>query len=245
MKSEYLVFLLSAPLASFGGFSGHERRGSGTFPLRSAILGLIGAALGIDRVDKVAQAQLRKYSVAVQPLKNSEPLRDYHTVQTVPTPKVKQPGTRKIALEQGGRELNTIITLRDYRCDVLIGVAIWGSGAWQLEQVADCLRRPAFPLYLGRKSCPLALPVNPAIIVAEEPVEALSQVEIPEILSCENQSLPDRTQMTVYSDPVDCGAIPPMSEQLPSEPIDRQDWTFENTSIWHLTEGWHQKGKQA
>ena len=36
-----------------------------------------------------------------------------------------------------------------------------------------------FILYLGRKSCPLAFPVVPKIVLAENPAKALEQVELP------------------------------------------------------------------
>ena len=126
---EHLVFLLSAPMASFGSYAGHERRGSGLVPMRSAILGLVGAAIGIDRTDVEGQADLRAYSVAVQAFQSSTPLRDYHTVQTVPTAKARRPASRRQALERAGRVSNTVITMRDYRCDVLFGATPLGYGA--------------------------------------------------------------------------------------------------------------------
>ena len=208
---EHLVLLLAAPLASFGGYAGHERRGSGPVPMRSAVLGLMGAALGIDRSDTERQAALRAYSVAVQSFHRSTPLRDYHTVQTVPTAKVKRPATRRRALARAGRDANTVITIRDYRCDVLIGVAIWGDGRWALGDLADRLKRPRFPLYLGRKSCPLASPLNPKVVMEEGPVEALARVEIPEWLRPDGWSEQDRSRFLVHSDPVDGFGPPPSS----------------------------------
>ncbi len=231
---EHLVFLLSAPLASFGGYAGHERRGSGTVPIRSAVLGLVGAALGIDRKDSEGQAALRAYSVAVQSFQASTPLRDYHTVQTVPTAKVKRPATRNRALARIGRDANTVITVRDYRCDVLIGVALWGEGRWALEDLAAHLRRPRFPLYLGRKSCPLASPLNPDFVTAESPVEALAGIEIPEWLCSVGWSERDRSRHLVHSDPVDGFGPPPPHERVPGEPLDRQAWTFGECTVWHL-----------
>ena len=231
---EHLVLLLAAPLASFGGYAGHERRGSGPVPMRSAVLGLMGAALGIDRTDAERQAALRAYSVAVQSFHRSTPLRDYHTVQTVPTAKVKRPATRRRALARAGRDANTVITIRDYRCDVLIGVAIWGDGRWALGDLADRLKRPRFPLYLGRKSCPLANPLNPRVVMEEGPVEALARIEIPEWLRPDGWSEQDRSRFLVHSDPVDGFGPPPSSERVPGEPLDRRHWTFGECTVWHL-----------
>ena len=46
---EYLVFQLYAPLASWGEEASGEIRHSATVPTRSALLGLLAAALGIRR----------------------------------------------------------------------------------------------------------------------------------------------------------------------------------------------------
>ena len=240
---EHLVFLLSAPLASFGSYAGHERRGSELVPMRSAILGLVGAALGIDRTDTESQAALRAYLVAVQPFCPSVPLRDYHTVQTVPTARARRPATRRHALARVGRDANTVITIRDYRCDVLVGVALWGEGQWTLDELDAHLRRPRFLLYLGRKSCPLASPLNPDVVRAAGPVEALARIVIPEWLRPEEWSEQDRARHTVYSDPVDGHGRPPSSEQAPGEPLDRQAWTFGQCTVWHLGDHGSEQGQ--
>ena len=232
---EHLVFLLSAPMASFGSYAGHERRGSEVVPMRSAVLGLVGAALGIDRADAEGQVALRAYSVAVQSFQRSAPLRDYHTVQTIPTAKAKRPATRRHALARVGRDVNTVITVRDYRSDVLIGVALWGDGRWTLGDLSGHLRRPKFPLHLGRKSCPLASPLQPEVVKASGPVEALASIEIPEWLCSGRWLEPDRSRHPVYSDPVEGLGHPPSSEQVvPGEPLDRQAWTFGECTVWHL-----------
>ena len=234
---EHLVFLLSAPMASFGGYAGHERRGTGIVPLRSAVLGLVGAALGIDRADGSSQSALQAYSVAVQAFQASTPLRDFHTAQSVPTAKAKRPVSRKQALDRAGRNSNTIITIRDYRCDALIGATLWGEGRWTLIELSARLRLPRFPLYIGRKSCPLASPVNPGVLLAENPAEALAQIKIPEWLRRADWSERERARNPVYSDPVEGLAAPRMIERAPSEPIDRQAWTFAERDVWMLSAG--------
>ena len=231
---DHLVFLLAAPLASFGSYAGHERRGSELTPLRSAVLGLIGAALGISRADGEGQSALRKYSVAVQSFQETTPLRDFHTVQTVPTAKVRRPDSRSEALRRVGDKVNTVITVRDYRCDVLIGVALWGNGKWSLELIAESLRRPKFPIYLGRKSCPPSSPLNPQIVNQAGPVEALACIEVPEWLGSGDTTVQGRARFPVHSDPVADHDQPPHSEKVPGEPLDRTTWTFGQHEVWHL-----------
>ena len=216
-------------MGAFGTYAGHERRGSDLVPPRSAILGLLGAALGIERTDAGGQAALRRYRVAVRPLTESAPLRDYHTVQTVPA-KIRRPMDRRAAIEAIGRKINTTITIRDYRTDVAIAVALWGEHLnWSLAQVASALRRPVFTLYLGRKSCPPSAPLNPCIVTAPDPLDALRSVSPPDWLRGLNVG-------TVTCDPFP-GGSPDRIEWAPVEPLDRTVWHFGRSEVWHFDRG--------
>ena len=133
------------------------------------ILGLLAAALGVERDDHDAWEALRGYRTATRLLTDSAPLRDYHTVQTVPQ-KIRRPDGRPAALEAVGRDVHTLVTVRDYRTDVAVAVAVWAETArWPLPQLAEALRTPAFVLYLGRKSCPPAAPLGPEVVQAPGP----------------------------------------------------------------------------
>ena len=223
---EYLVFDLSAPMGAFGSYAGHERRGSEIMPPRSAVLGLLGAALGIERVDHDGQAALRRYRAAVRLLAHSAPLRDYHTVQTVPA-KIKRPNGRRAAVEAIGRDINTSITVRDYRTDVAFAVAVWSVDApWPLSQVKDALLRPAFVLYLGRKSCPPAAPLGARIVSGSDPVAVLRGISMPEWL---RRGMPGG----IASDPFPDGS-PDWTELAPAEPLDRSLWHFGQREVWHF-----------
>ena len=57
--TDYLIFRLYAPLASWGEAAVGETRPTATYPGKGAVLGLLGAALGIRRDDDAGQAQLR------------------------------------------------------------------------------------------------------------------------------------------------------------------------------------------
>ena len=223
---DHLVFCLCAPMAAFGTYAGHERRGSDSVPTRSAILGLIGAALGIPRTDSNGQNALRNFHVALQPLTESTPLRDYHTVQTIPQ-KFKRPASRRDAIKAAGRAINTTITIRDYRTDVAVAIAIWAEvAAWSLAQVADALRTPAFVLYAGRKSCPLSAPLAPEMIRALDPPAALRAFSVPDWL-------PGDVRGPITCDPFD-GGTPDRIEFGPVEPIDRTLWHFAQGEVWHF-----------
>src|SRR5690625_1231695 len=147
--ADYLVFTLAATLASMGDLAGHERRPTWGWPGRSAILGMLAAAQGIRRDDLERLKALGASQMAVAIFDEGTPLRDYHTVQTVPTAAVKNPNSRAAALRRAGLKVNTAISLRDYRQSPLFGVAVWGS---TLRPLLDALLRPHFVIYLGRKA---------------------------------------------------------------------------------------------
>lgn len=186
------MFQLTATLAAMGEFAGHERRGSLTWPGRSAILGLLGAALGRRREDDVADLNALRMAVAV--FETGESLRDYHTVQTIPSAVAKRPQSRPEALRIAGGRANTTITLRDYRVGVFYGVAVWGGDLAALEAA---LKAPVFTLYLGRKSCPLAAPLDPRVVEADTPEAALAALRLPDwwrgaaagVMACDDHPL--------------------------------------------------------
>ncbi|MBS0126540.1 type I-E CRISPR-associated protein Cas5/CasD [Aestuariicoccus sp. KMU-90] len=157
-----------------GELAGHERRGSLVWPARSAIIGIMGAALGIRRDGDFTALDSLEISVAV--FDAGVPLRDYHTVETVPSAAAKAPNSRPEALRIAGTRKNTTITLRDYRTDCLYGIAVRGEG---LTGIATALRAPCFTLYLGRKSCPLSAPTAAKVVEARTCEDALASLELP------------------------------------------------------------------
>lgn len=207
----YLVFTLSATLSAMGDLAGHERRGSLAWPGRSAVLGLLGAALGSKRDGDFAALDALRTAVAV--FNDGVPLRDYHTVQTVPTAAAKRPNSRPQALRAGGLKVNTTITLRDYRVGALFGVALWGG---PLEAVRDALNTPRYTLYLGRKACPLSAPPGAQIVDAEGPEQALESLVLP-------PWTPNRVARALF---IDAESGDTHVETRHDQPLDRQSWHF-------------------
>lgn len=212
--TEFVVFTLVAPMGSFGGLAGHERRGSHGWPGRSALLGLMGAALGVRRDDQAGQAGLDHWQTAVAVLNDGPPLQDFHTVQAVPSANIKRPATRRDALNALRANDNAVITRRDYRMDCAFGVAVWG-GADPAALVA-ALERPQFTPYLGRKSCPLSAPMAPRLVQAEDEETALTAVQLPDYL-------PPLRPLRIISDRPHQDA---RTEYLWDQPLDRGSWHF-------------------
>lgn len=172
----YLTATLYAPLASFGDIAvGGERR-SGRRPTRSALLGLVGAALGIEREDGARQRQLAdSYGIAVQMLAVGKPLLDYHTAQ-VPHGRTGRGGaTRREEIGGDKHALNTILSSRGYRMDsfAIFALTERENAVAPLDLVREKMQRPHFVLSAGRKSCSLALPLGPRLGVHANVVDAL------------------------------------------------------------------------
>ena len=173
----FLTFALVAPIASFGAIAVGERRPSWDRPARSAILGLVGACLGVEREDDAGQADLAShYGVAVLCYAPGRLLADYHTAQVPPTRGKRRFSTR--AAELTAPDLATILSRRDYRTGAWHLAALWAcvpTPRWALPDVAAAMRTPVFAPYLGRKSCPLGLPLAPEMVEASGPANALAQ----------------------------------------------------------------------
>lgn len=163
---DFLVFQLYGALAAWGDIAVGEHRPSLGHPTKSAITGLLAAALGIDRTKDEQHLQLgQQYGIAVCVRVPGELLRDYHTVQ-VPGGK-RDYATRRDELLLDKLNLNTILSQRDYRTDALYQVAVWccsDNPPYSLDVLRDRLLAPTFTLYLGRKSCPASLPLHPVMI---------------------------------------------------------------------------------
>ena len=161
--SNFLIFQLYGAMASWGDIAVGEYRPSRRHPSKSAIIGMIGAALGVDRENDALHKELTKrYCIAVSVRAFSELMRDYHTTQ-VPRGNRKY-ATRRYELAQDN--LKTILSQRDYITDAYYLVAIWTlnhTAPYTLHDLQKALQEPKFNLYLGRKSCPLSMPLHPII----------------------------------------------------------------------------------
>ena len=216
---DHLVFTLTANLAAMGDLAGHERRGTLTWPGRSALLGLLGAALGVQRDGDFVALDALHLAVAV--FDAGQPLRDYHTVETVPTAAAKRPQSRPEAMATATKlRTNTTITLRDYRMTPLYGVALWGG---ELTALRAALEEPGFTLYLGRKSCPLAAPVGARIVQADGPETALGSLQLPPW----RPGLVAKTLILDAADAPDAGH----TEQRHDQPLDRAKWHFSSRQV--------------
>lgn len=233
----HLTFALHAPIASFGALAVGERRTGWDRPARSAVLGLVGACLGLEREDDTAQAALAQgYGIALLCHAPGALLTDYHTVQVPPSRRGRRFHTR--AEELRADDLATVLTRRDYRVGAWHLAALWARSdapRWPLAAIADAMERPVYLPYLGRKSCPLGLMLAPQIIEAPDPATALLERQRtgPEATAPGLEALraahPAQTPVIVM-DASDVAPDDPRAlriEQRRDQPRSRRRWQFD------------------
>ena len=138
--SKVLVLRMAGPMQSWGSSSRFTRRSTEAFPTKSGILGLLAAAQGRRRTDPIEDlAQLR---VAVRVDQRGELLRDFHTAHR---------GSESMPLSE-----------RYYRADAAFAGFVEGPNDL-IDGLSQAILRPAFPLYLGRRSCPPTMPLRLAV----------------------------------------------------------------------------------
>lgn len=163
----YLLFRLYGHMASWGEIAVGETRHSANYPGKSAIIGLLAAALGIKRSeDEKQQAIQQGYAIAIEAYSSGSLLRDYHTAQVPDSAGGFIYRTRRDEMILGKSRLGTILSSREYRLDAFAVVAVKALPGTQynLHEIKKHLEQPKFHVYLGRKSCPLSAPMNPQIV---------------------------------------------------------------------------------
>lgn len=159
-----LALRLEGPLQAWGSASQYNRRLTDVLPSRSAVTGMLCAALGLDRGSQEEgtflreMADVRMLAVAVPRRQGGRALpvrrlEDYHTVQDT-------------AKADGGLK-DCHITRRQYLLDAAFRVFLSGRRAL-LEELGAALQDPVWGLWLGRKSCIPTAPVFAGLFADEQ-----------------------------------------------------------------------------
>lgn len=134
-----LLLRLAAPLQAWGSNSKFNIRSTDREPTKSGVVGMIAAALGIQRNSNSELLKpLAELRFGVRADKEGKLIRDFHMVHY-------------------GEKSD--LTERNYLSDAVFVAGLESDDAAFLEKIANALKNPVYPLYLGRKSCPPTLPV--------------------------------------------------------------------------------------
>ena len=143
-----LLLLLAGPLLAWGDSSRFSRRDTRMVPTKSGVLGLLAAAQGLRRTDPLEDLVHLRFGVrSDQPgslQRDFQTAIDWRTGKSMP------------------------LSYRYYLADARFVAGVEGPRP-VVEGLAAVLQRPAFPLYLGRRSCPVGH--APFLGIVEEPLE--------------------------------------------------------------------------
>jgi CRISPR system Cascade subunit CasD len=134
-----LLMTLAAPLQAWGDSSRFVERRTRQEPTKSGVVGLLAAALGRRRTDPIEDLVGLRFGV-----------------------RTDQPGvlTRDFQTAIDWRTNSPMpLSHRYYLTDAVFVAAIEGDDA-VIGILVEGLRKPTFPLYLGRRSCPPAGPLD-------------------------------------------------------------------------------------
>lgn len=134
-----LLLRLAGPMQSWGTTSRFDQRDTGKEPSKSGVIGLLAAALGIDRESWDDLEPLTRLTMAVRHDRPGVLKRDYQTAQNI------------ISADRS-KVHETAVTTRDYLADAVFLVGLEGTDRSLLERAHVALQHPVWPLALGRKS---------------------------------------------------------------------------------------------
>ena len=177
----HLLLNLESPLMAFGGETIDNYGVIRWFPAASMLTGLFGNALGWRRIERERHQSLQDRLVFASRI-DREPaggvrLRDFQTAQLN-----KDDGGWTTHGQPEGRAggpntyLAPHLRYRDYFADMRVTVAVRlrdEDESPTLDEVADALREPARPLFIGRKPCLPSAPFFADFIDAKTTLDAL------------------------------------------------------------------------
>ena len=131
MTMATLLIRLAGPMQSWGGESKYNKRHTWRVPSKSAVIGLAAAALGRRRDDDISDLAALRFGCRTD--REGKLLRDFQTTFN-------------------GEKATNVIE-KYYLSDAVFLVGLEGDEEL-LREIDAAIKRPAFPLFLGRRSCP-------------------------------------------------------------------------------------------
>jgi CRISPR system Cascade subunit CasD len=131
-------------MQSWGTTSRFDQRDTGKEPSKSGVIGLIAAALGIDRENWIDLEPLTRLFMGIRHDRPGVPKRDYQTAGCA--------ATDTIIKADGKPSKDGVPSRRDYLADAAFLVGLECEDRFLLERIYAALQNPMWTLALGRKS---------------------------------------------------------------------------------------------
>jgi len=166
-----LGFLIDSPMMSWGTSSRFNQRETEAWPSKSALIGMMAAAMGIDKfsadeseaIGNLSRLRLTVLRLDRHPGRLPQRLSDFHTVGGGYEPKDSLFDRLSVPRKaSGGPSANAVITRRSYLTEALF-IALWEGNHETLERIHSALLDPVWGVWFGRKTCIPASPLSPVI----------------------------------------------------------------------------------
>ena len=206
----YLILKLQGAMQAWGSHTYEDYRPSLIFPTRSAVVGLLGACLGLEREKPQALKDLndsfelglsvlahprlveqRHFEKELKPrIVSLHKMTDYHTVLDA-------------RRSDGSKRDDAIVSRREYLCDAefTLALSFKDRAVYSLDKVMQAVKKPYYTPYLGRRSCPLHRPLFETIVNADTAEQALRHIQ-PEGTLYSETELPQSHAMPVRDLPL-------------------------------------------
>jgi len=205
-----LAFLIDAPLQAWGVDSRFQYRQTEPHPTKSALLGMLAAAMGIDkfagdernRLEPLNALRLSLYRAPRPGDPDVLRLSDYHTIGGGYDKRASTIEKMSIPRKASGPPFGTVITHRTYLTDARFVAAFTGDPS-TVEAASASLADPVWGVWFGRKTCMPALPLSPA--VGDTPEEAVGSV-LERLAAWDETDAPDPDDLERWDEPdaTDC-----------------------------------------
>lgn len=146
MTARTLLITLAGPQQAWGSRSRFATRDTERAPTRSGVIGLVAAAMGLERTSPLDRFAPLRFGVRID--RPGQVERDFQTARTLD-------GKTSMPLSQ-----------RHYLADAVFLAGLESDDPILLEEMQSALRRPRYPLYLGRRAFPPAGPIRTTIVAA-------------------------------------------------------------------------------
>lgn len=145
-----------------------QLREAGPFPSRSAVIGVLAGALGIERGDDRLLDLHQRLRIHLGVVRAGSLLVDYHTV--LPAGYAEYDPIR---LRRPGADGNPVLTDRAYHVDSHFVALVSSDDGAIVEECRTALDEPVYVGYLGRRSCVPATPLIPENALGSTVIDVL------------------------------------------------------------------------
>ena len=148
-----LLLRLSAPMQAWGDESNFEYRRTRREPTKSGVIGMVASAMGRKRSEDLSDLHSFRFGVRADREGEDTSRYDFQISRVA-----KKKNGKYVQLKNGEYEIeekSTSLTYRYYLYDAAFLVGLEGNDDL-VEHAERALQSPAWPLFLGRRSCPPA-----------------------------------------------------------------------------------------